>query len=388
MTTHGADVDELRRTARQFDEASQAVWRHRAALASMLQGTGWHGIDADLSRADWYRVGAPALARVGLFMESLGQALFDHAAAQQDASAASAEPVGVLRHAFASPPAPSISGLRPVRFGDVGDGRANLVAAMDGFADERRIGRDEIEIRALDNGRYVVVLPGVTDMSEGLGIFASRLGDHGLFGVDDGVGDAQNVWSDNDEPTVRKMRYAYEAALYDDTTVNEYSTMVIVAMRKAGVPAGADVMLVGHSFGAYTAIDLAANRSFNGPGTRPGSYHVNVTHVVAIGADVDWRFDELPAITQTLVLNNRWDLVYQAENILHGDDRPSAPGHLEKMFWGDRQGAGHDEHNYIKWIRDATDHDDLADWLATTDGLYATAGTRFSVKVPDPYLPP
>ncbi len=384
MTKTGADADELRTIARQFDEASHTLSRHRTELTRILEATLWNGNDADTSRAEWHRNAAPALARAGVFMNSLGQALIDHAAQQEDAAAASTEPGLLARHGFVSSPSPTITGLRTERFGEDRDGRATLVASMGGLVDERRIGPDEIEIRALANGRYIIVLPGVTDLTEGLGAFASRLSDEGPFGVDDGLGDARHAWADNDEPTVRKTRYAYEAALYDDTTVNEYSTAVIVAMRRAGLPIGADVMLVGHSFGGYTAIDLAANRSFNGPGTRPGSYHVNVTHVVAAGAEVDWRFDEVSATTHTLVLNNQWDAVYRSEDVLHDNARPTAPSHLEKIFWGGRVGVGHDEQNYIDWIRDATDHEDLAGWLAGVDEIYSSGGIRVSVKVPDP----
>ena len=52
--------------------------------------------------------------------------------------------------------------------------------------------------------------------------------------------------------------------------------MVWDALRAAGVPAGSSLMIVGHSFGADTALDLAADREFNG-----GEY--TVTHVVAAG---------------------------------------------------------------------------------------------------------
>jgi dienelactone hydrolase len=276
-----------------------------------------------------------------------------------------------------------ITGQRPARFDRPADGRAVLLAAMGGFADEGRIGRDEIEIRALDNGRYIVVLPGVTDLSQGFDRFAEQVREDGLFGVPEGSREAYDTWADNDEPTVRKMRYAYEAALRDDTTVNEYSTVVIDAMQAVGVPAGSEVMIVGHSFGAYTAIDLAVEPTFNG-GAVDG-YHVDVTHVVAAGAETDWRFDELPATTNALVLNNRWDAVYQAENLLHANASPTRPGHLEVEFWGDRVGYGHDEQNYIEWVAES-DHRRVARWLDGVGTLYSASGTRVSVRVPDPNL--
>jgi hypothetical protein len=425
MLMHGADADALRATAERFVESSERLRGHRAELTSAFRTTPWAGADADRSRAEWQEVSLPALARTSRFMEDLGQSLLRHADDQQHASAArSPGSPSVLGHVAdtvddavadvidgvgdvvegvlddveaiferllgglvdgpAAPPAPpSIEGLRPTTFVSAGDARADLVAAMGGLGDESRVRRDEIEIRALDNGRYVVVLPGVTDLSEGFDQFAEQVRRDGLFGAPRGARDAYDSWADNDEPTVRKMRYAYEAALRDDTTVNEYSTAVVGALQRAGVPAGADVMIVGHSFGAYTAIDLAVEPTFNIAAGASNGYRVNVTHVVAAGAETDWRFDEVPSATNTLVLNNRWDAVYQAENLLHPNASPTEPGHVEEEFWGGREGYGHDEQNYIDWLG-RTDDRDVELWFRDVNDRYSAGGTRVSVQVPDP----
>jgi hypothetical protein len=286
----------------------------------------------------------------------------------------------------ASPDALVATRLRPSTFPAPADGRGAVLAAMTGLADGDRIGRDEIEIRALDNGRYIVVLPGVTDLSDGFDRFVDQVRDHGRLGVPGAGRDAVESWADNDEPTVRKMRYAFEAARRDDTTVNEYSIVTIGALQAAGVPAGADVMLIGHSFGAYTAIDLAADRSFNAAhGERPTGYHLVITHVIAAGAETDWRFDELPAATDTLVLNNRFDGVYRAEDLLHRDGDALHPGHVEQNFWGGWQGYGHDEHNYIEWLDD-TGNDRIEAWLDGVGDRYAVGGIRVSAQVLDPNI--
>jgi len=264
------------------------------------------------------------------------------------------------------------------------DGRGAVLAAMTGLADAERIGRDEIEIRALDNGRFIVVLPGVTDLSDGFDQFVDRVRDGGPLRLPGAGREAVESWADNDEPSVRKMRYAYEAARRDDTTVNEYSIVTIGALEAAGVPAGADVMLIGHSFGAYTAVDLAADRSFNAAhGEHPTGYHVEVTHVIAAGAETDWRFDELPAATDVLVLNNRFDGVYRAEDLLHRDGEARYPGHVEQNFWGGWQGYGHDERHYIDWLDD-TGSDRIEAWLEGVGDRYAVGGIRFSARVLDP----
>ena len=197
---------------------------------------------------------------------------------------------------------------------------------------------------------------------------------------------AVDSWADNDEPTVRKMRYAYDAARRDDSSPNEYAAVALEALRAAGVPRGAEVMLVGHSFGAYAAVDLAADPAVNSAhGVEPSGYHLEVTHVIAAGAETDWRFDELPADTRTLVINNRVDAVYRAEDLLHRDGAAVHPGHVEHNFWGGWGGAGHDERHYIDRVAEASDGE-VADWLDDAGRRYRAGGVRVSARVPDPNL--
>ncbi len=210
----GADADMLSVTGRQFVRSSAALIGHRDQLASMFASASWTGADAEHSRADWNAVGSPALARTSRFVESLGNRLLEHAAEQQGASAigqAGARMPGAIgfgpwRHgdllddfrelvdevldgwfanepASPSPapdaPASGVSGLRPSEFEAPAEGRDAVLMAMQGLAEEDRIARDEIEIRALDNGRYIVVLPGVTDLSEGFDQFVDQVREDG-----------------------------------------------------------------------------------------------------------------------------------------------------------------------------------------------------------------
>jgi pimeloyl-ACP methyl ester carboxylesterase len=80
------------------------------------------------------------------------------------------------------------------------------------------------------------------------------------------------------------------------------------------VPAGAEVMLVGHSYGAIAAMELAGDRSFNWPGNDSPfePYHVNVTHVVAAGAGVRELIDDAPDGTKVLMAINRDDRIASA----------------------------------------------------------------------------
>lgn len=59
---------------------------------------------------------------------------------------------------------------------------------------------------------------------------------------------------------------------------------VRAALEAAGVPAGANVMLVGHSQGGIVANNLAADPAFNNADGSPGSY--NVTHTFSVGSPV------------------------------------------------------------------------------------------------------
>lgn len=59
---------------------------------------------------------------------------------------------------------------------------------------------------------------------------------------------------------------------------------VRAAMESAGVPPGADVMIVGHSQGGIVANHLSADPSFNSAAGEPGTY--NVTHTFSVGSPV------------------------------------------------------------------------------------------------------
>ena len=69
--------------------------------------------------------------------------------------------------------------------------------------------------------------------------------------------------------------------------------------------ADTEVVIIGHSHGAITAVDLAGRASFNG-GT------VRVTHVIAAGGGQGGHLDEPRLGTDLLVLTNTADLVSRA----------------------------------------------------------------------------
>lgn len=374
----GMNVAEVERFGRQLRDVHAAGLRQAVQqMEQLIAGTkrAWAGTDAEAFRS-WWPPKRSRLLALADDLESYGTYALRNAAEQVQASAG-ANSLGSL------PPSRSVQS-----FGTRGSGRAVVVDAIDATTG-RRTAIDESEIRKLDNGRYIVVLPGVVDLTSAGGDVAKGYitGGGGAIGLVNGVGKALNGFYDNPHPnTVRRMEYAMSEARDGDTFVNPYSERVMQQMKAAGVPEGADVMLVGHSYGAYTAMDLAANQRFNSAGGSFEGYHVNVTHVVAAAADTNWRFDELPPETHALVLNNKHDLVFRAEDGFEDDVAPMNSNQLEIEFNNNPLAgisrAGHEQGNYTNWLAKA-DRGPLNAWLDGAGALYDGPGTAYSVKVPD-----
>ena len=165
-------------------------------------------------------------------------------------------------------------------------GRNLLMRTMADTGDDRQIRVDEFQVVRLDNGKFVVVLPGVTDLS------SPDLG-----------------WSDDH----RSVRDLDQGAFWSSRTTsvddNPYARMVRDGLVAAGVPSGADLLIVGHSYGADTALDLAADASFNGP----DGYRVS--HVVAAAYHSDPQLPHVPNTTAVLVLQNHRDVPVIVEAI-------------------------------------------------------------------------
>lgn len=176
--------------------------------------------------------------------------------------------------------------IRPT--GDDATARARhlLTQAFTDSGDARRIRADEFGLIQLADDRFVVVLPGVTDLR------------HPDLG-----------WSD-EHRSVRDLDQAAVASSRSTSVdANPYARSVADTLRSAGVPPGSNLLLVGHSFGADTALDLAGDPRFNGPtGFR-------VTHVVAAAYHSTPQLDVVPPDTAVLVLQNRRDAVVMAERV-------------------------------------------------------------------------
>jgi len=173
-------------------------------------------------------------------------------------------------------------------YGDNGSDRGQ--AAISRFLVDTSVGaqiqNDEFEIVHHGNGNYTVVLPGVTDLSQP---------QYGL---------------NPDNQTVRDIdQFALPSSHSSSIDDNRYAQLVQEYITN-NVPQGANVMLVGHSFGADTALDLASDPSFNNAETG-----VNVTHVVAAAYYSQPQISDVENNTQVLVLQNRQDVPVIAEGL-------------------------------------------------------------------------
>lgn len=158
------------------------------------------------------------------------------------------------------------------------------------MSDNSQIGTDEFEAVIHENGNVTLILPGVTDLS------TPHLGY---------------------DPTSRSVRdldqVAIPSAFSSRVEDNEYAGMVSAFVDRAIddeiIDQGANVLIVGHSFGADAALDLAASPSFNGE-------MVNVTHVVAAAYHSEPQIDDVVGSTQVAVLQNIYDVPVLAEGVV------------------------------------------------------------------------
>ncbi|MFF1415767.1 hypothetical protein ACFVX6_39365 [Streptomyces sp. NPDC058289] len=90
---------------------------------------------------------------------------------------------------------------------------------------------------------------------------------------------------------------AFDGLLRTDTT---YTRAARKLLLRAGVPTGSELMIVGHSLGGMTAMNLAADVEF--------SSRYQLTHVIAVGSPIDGK---RPAdhTTQVISLVNNHDVI-------------------------------------------------------------------------------
>ena len=237
-------------------------------------------------------------------------------------------------------------------------GRDAVVSGLAHTADSHRIQPDEFEIIDHGDNRYTLVLAGVTDLSN-----PGR-----------GLNPNHRSVRDTDVAATRSAA----SVRIDDNLYAQY----VMRYTTANLPEGSSIAIVGHSFGADTAIDLAADPTFNGE-------HFEVTHVTAAGYYSIPQLDHVPNGTNVLVLRNNKDIPVLVEELGHA----SAPAELlgfgrgdalVREFNGGWEGAGHHQNNYIEYLSETDDHHVvgfLTDWA---DSGYAVDGPSTAVDISVP----
>ena len=334
---------------------------------------------------------AQQAAFLGMLLPALGSG---EAAGREDARRLMGPEWALQRHPIADPVSPS---QHPA---DLTAGLLDsLRGEFDGSDYRSRIAPDEIEIRRLYSGTYIVMLPGVQDGSEGLDAAsagAKAAARDGREPIGAGASALYESWEGrNPTDSARDMHYARQSEMQSDNGsangTNAYAFAVKEAMRVSGVPDGAEVMFVGHSFGAYTAIELATDPGFNeAMDGGQGNYSVNVTHVVAAGASAAFRLGDLPPGTSGVLLNNADDVAYLGERQLPTNNR-SSDGEI--VFDGSQyadlagrvnDGVGHQPSNYGAFVR-SVNLDQLSTFNESAFSRYGGSGEAFRVTVKDPY---
>jgi len=224
-------------------------------------------------------------------------------------------------------------------------GRSAIVETLENTANSRQIQADEFEVIDHGNGKFTIVLPGVTDLSR----------------PDAGLSEQHRSVRDTD---VAAASSAANATIED----NLYAQMVREYIEQ-NVPPGSDLAIVGHSFGADTAVDLASDPSFNGD-------QYNVTHVVAAAYRSESQLPSVQDGTEVLVLQNNRDLPVLVEDLGHvssiEETFPSTgDGVIVDEFWGGRQGAGHHQNNYIDHVETTNSAENEAFFDSFADAGYA-----------------
>lgn len=224
--------------------------------------------------------------------------------------------------------------LRPLdRFAGGGDpspsisGRVTVAAMVAATGSGSGMAPDEFQL--IDHGgrTFTVVLGGVVDLSR----------------PEIGLGPHRSV-RDLD---VHAVDTAFALSPGDDA----YARLVADGVRRAGVPPGSRLLVVGHSYGAAAAIQLAADPVFNGD-------EYEITHVVATGYHVDPWLPLVAPDTDVLAVANQHDLVVGAERLAGALllRQPGADHHaLVRSFPGGLSDAGHSQDHYVAYLEQTGD---------------------------------
>lgn len=257
---------------RAIEESAEELWRNAAFLA--LTADRVDAADAGpIDAADLWRLASGNEGRhgwLGALRDVMG------------ASPAGGDLGGVFDGELRRP-------LQVYGAGPVARARSLVGRLLADLSDPMQIRADEFAIVQQADDRFIVVLPGVTDLSR------------------------PDPFLSGEHRSVRDLdQYAVPSSRSSAVADNRYAELVWEALLARGVPTGAELMIVGHSFGADTALDLAADPVFNG-----GQFAV--THVVAAGYHSQPQLPDVVAGTEVLVLQNHQDAAVIVEGVGQSD---------------------------------------------------------------------
>ncbi len=209
------------------------------------------------------------------------------------------------------------------------------------------------------NGKptYTINLPGVIDLSSPV---------PGFDPVHQSVRDMDQV--------------AIHSAKSANAEDNLYAQMVEQALWVNEVPLGSNLLIIGHSFGADTALDLASHQPFLA--------RYNVTHIVAAAYDSVPQLMSVSPDVDVLVLQNEHDLAIAMESA-HRLSAAGAPrigvntfAHEVRTFPSGYSQAGHHQDHYIDYLDEHQDDTELRRFFTSVaDTGYGNAGATVAVDV-------
>ncbi|MGJ7452429.1 hypothetical protein [Aquipuribacter sp. MA13-13] len=244
------------------------------------------------------------------------------------------------------------------------------VAPAGGVADLLRRGQSVAAWRAPGPGRHDTLPPGSTRPVRGQ-VRIDR-----VAGADGAVAWVVHVpgtqeWDGDGRGS--PMDLAGNVALVGgrDTAVAEG---VVAALARAGVRPGEPVVVVGHSQGGMTALDLAGDPRVRRVAT--------ITHVVTAGSPLAGRTP--PPGVQVLALEHRDDLVPRLDGRSHPDrrDRLTVVAPAPDGPWHDDAVPAHSSGAYVATAArvDASEHPSLVAYRAGLDPFLAREGATCSTR--------
>lgn len=442
--THGMDTDAGRLAGAEVQQGADRITELAQRLDAALMAFDWTGIDADRVRSSWHEQERPALDATAQHLAALAVLLASEAQAQDQASGTGAA-AGAATVAATGPATGGIVGwldrhlgaffaglvrtgesiadfdskLEDVLTGDrdwsvsalaasalstVGAGVGAVIGGITGedphWFDEGPGAAGAPVAAPTDPGRAsqfqpVVARPtdlpslmqGVTDSYQ-VGAEPGSNGDVRITRIDNGSGTPAYVvsipgtetWSPAAGATGRDLTANLELVAGNPTAA---AHSVQLAMQQANIPAGAPVMLVGHSQGGIIAATLASDPSF--------VERYGVTNVLTYGAPIDHVAID-PSV-RVLQVQHGFDVVPRLDlgglstgPDLFPDSQPVVTLDSPGRFW--EAGVNHSYVEYAQSVRTELGADTdagriLREYQASLSPFFATPGGSVSaVDIP------